>query len=55
MKSTISRIGASAALIAVLGSCGVSVANGPAGPVGSSVTPAAIPPAAPGDEAGLQR
>ena len=55
MTSTIGRIAASAAMIAILGSCGVRVANGPVGPVGSSVTPAAIPAASPGDEAGLAR
>ncbi|MDO5647620.1 lytic murein transglycosylase [Paracoccus sp. (in: a-proteobacteria)] len=54
---TITRFFMSTALIGAMASCAMPVARTPiaAHPAQSSVTPAAIPAAQPGDEAGLQR
>ncbi|MGR3199295.1 MAG: lytic murein transglycosylase [Paracoccus sp. (in: a-proteobacteria)] len=46
----------STALIGALAACGAPMSRMPvSGPAAAPVTPAAIPPASPGDEAGLQR
>lgn len=58
MTSSITRLALSAALVAVLGSCGMGVGVGPGiGGTGggSSVTPAPIPAADPATEASFQR
>lgn len=52
---SISRFFISAALISAVASCAGPQSYSPSGPSGSSVTPASIPAADPGDEAGLQR
>lgn len=52
---TITRFIMSTALIGALASCAAPMNRAPGGIAASPVTPTAIPPASPGDEAGLQR
>ena len=55
MTTFLSRMAASALVIGALSSCGVAVNRGPGMANPGPVTVAPIPPAAAGDEAGLQR
>ncbi|PZO64042.1 MAG: lytic murein transglycosylase [Paracoccus denitrificans] len=52
MTSTLSRFALTTAMVAALASCAVAPVG--VAPSGNSTTPAAIPAASPGDEAGLQ-